>query len=461
MFHDPEFLPFDPNRRPTYRASLRNFLEAFPPQAYRDGFTSLPGFMTAPRIFYLTDPDLIEELLVTRAEHFTRDIVTANAIKGPIDRESLFFAEGAEWKWQRRAVSPAFRHENILALVPTFAKCADRQAQAWRAAPAGAPIDAMRAMLRTTFSVIEAAVLGASDSLDGEKFLDALTPALGTMGWRYIYALFGLPMWLPHPGAARARAAIRYLGEETAKAVAARRATEVERRDILGLLLSARDPETNRVMTEAELAGNLYSVIVAGHETAAVALTFTLWLLAKDQASQQRVREEVRAVAGDAAVGPDTVEKLVFTRQALLEGMRLFPPAPSIGRQPRRDTMLGPHKVLAKEPIYVALWCLHRNEKLWDTPNAFDPDRFAPEKAKARHRYAYLPFGAGPRICVGMNFALLEMTTIVATLIREFHLSPAPGHRLELATTFTVRPKGGLPLVFEPVEASALRTAAE
>ena len=202
-------------------------------------------------------------------------------------------------------------------------------------------------------------------------------------------------------------------------------------------------------MTDSELTANLYTFLLAGHETSAVALGWSLWLLAKDQASQDRLREEVALTAGAREIGPGEVEKLAFTRQVIQESMRLFPPAAMIGRQPREDTTLGPYRVSKHEPIYVAIWCLHRHEKLWEEPNAFDPNRFAPEKVKARHRCAYLPFGAGPRICIGMGFATLEMTAILATLIRDFRFKTAPGHRIELDMSFTTRPKGGLPLLIE------------
>jgi cytochrome P450 len=161
------------------------------------------------------------------------------------------------------------------------------------------------------------------------------------------------------------------------------------------------------------------------------------------------LREEVAQTAGAREIGPGEVEKLAFTRQVIQESMRLFPPAAMIGRQPREDTTLGRYKVSKREPIYVAIWCLHRHEKLWEEPNAFDPNRFAPEKVKARHRCAYLPFGAGPRICIGTGFATLEMTAILATLIRDFRFKTVPGHRMELDTSFTTRPKGGLPLLIE------------
>jgi cytochrome P450 len=455
MFHDRDFMPFTPREKPSIRANLRNFLENWPPAAYREGFTTLPGFWPMiPPTNFVTDPELIEEMLITRANSFTRDFMTVRALSGPVNRESLFFAEDADWKWQRRAVAPAFRHENILALVPTFARCARAQAEEWRARTTSTPVDVMNAMSRTTFAVMERAVLGESDSLDEEKFLAALSPAFATVAWRRVYALAGLPDWMPHPGYFKARDAAEHLYGETARLVAARRASSAKRHDVLGLLLSARDPETGRTMTDPELIGNLYSFMVAGHETSAVALGWSLWLLAKDQASQNRLREEVQQIVGARDIGPGEVEKLTFTRQVIQESMRLFPPAAGVGRQPREDTTLGNRAISKKEPIFVATWCLHRHEKLWDEPNGFDPDRFAPEKVKARHRCAYLPFGAGPRICIGMNFAMLEMVAILATLVRDFRLESVPGHRLELEPSFTTRPKGGLPVFVEPARAA-------
>ncbi|PWB82293.1 MAG: cytochrome P450 [Methylocystaceae bacterium] len=461
MFHDPDFLPFTPREKPSFRATVRNFLELYPPAAYRERFFVLRGFRPlVAKTNILIDPELAEEMLITRADEFPRDVLTVRLLSGPINRDSLFFAEGAEWKWQRRAVAPAFRHENLLALVPTYAECARAQIEEWRDAPAGEPVDVMRAMSNTTFSVIERAVLGASASFDRERFLANLGVALGSIGWRRLVALLGLPPnWTPHPGYFRATAAARRLRDATVRLLEERRAESSERRDILGLLLSAKDPESGRVMTDSELVANLYGFLVAGHETSAVALGWSLWLLAKDQASQQRLRDEVARVAGEEKIGPETVERLVFAKQVLQEAMRLFPPAAAVGRQPREDTMIGPYKLPKNEPVFVLLWCLHRHEGLWDEPHAFDPDRFSPEQVKARHRYAYLPFGAGPRICIGMGFALLEMATILAELVRAFRFDTIPGHRLELAPSFTTRPKGGLPLILTPLTGARAKAA--
>lgn len=449
MFHDPDFTPFQPAERPSYATAVRNYLQNWPPASYREGFSTLPGVWksSAPAVF-LTDPALIQEVLVDRAEHFTRARISARAFSALMDPASLFLAEGADWRWQRRAAAPAFRHENLLALVPIFAQCANAQADEWRATGADV-VDVHKAMTRTTFDVIRQAVLGDPGALDRDAFLAALSSAFGGFSWQALFAAFGLPRWTPHPGYFKMRAAVARLNAEAARIIAARRAAVAERRDVLGLLLSARDPETGRVMSDGELGSNLFTFIAAGHETAAIGLAWTLWLLAKDQATQDRVREEVERIAGARDIGPEDVDRLVFTQQVVQESLRLFPPAPALTRQAKEDTRIGPHQISRKSSVFVAIWSLHRNERLWEQPAAFDPDRFAPEKAKARHRFAYLPFGGGPRVCIGMSFAMLEMTTILATLARDFRFTTVPGFRPEVAPNITLRPKDGLPLRVE------------
>lgn len=452
MFHDPDFSPVTPNAQPTFRSAFHNYLENWPAAAYRDEIFSLSGvWPIVPRTVYLNDPELIEEMLITRAEAFGRDTLTTAALSANISDEALFFTEGAEWRWQRRALAPAFRHENLLALVPVFARCANAQVAKWREPRPEAPIDIAQIMSEVTFSVIEHALLGVTGTFDRDRYLSAMLTGFQGMAWQRFYILLRLPKWTPYPGASRIRRAAAYLDAETARLLDAKRSEQTRGSAIIDLMLGAKDPETGRTMSDAELIANLYGLMVAGHETSAVALAWSLWLLAKDQASQQRVRDEVRAIAGDADIGADTVEKLPFTKQVLQEAMRLFPPVAALGRQPREDTTIGPHKVLAKEPIYVAIWALHRHEKLWEEPNGFDPDRFSLEKSKNRHRCAYMPFGAGPRICIGMSFAMLEMTTILAILVREFRFAPVEGHRIELAPDFTTRAKGGLPLMVRAI----------
>jgi cytochrome P450 len=198
-------------------------------------------------------------------------------------------------------------------------------------------------------------------------------------------------------------------------------------------------------MSDKEIVANLLTFITAGHETTAVALTWTLWLLAKDQATQQRLFEEVSTVAGDQMIGATHVEGLSFCRQVIQEAMRLFPPAPGIARVSKDAMEIGGMQIPARTRIHIPIFALHRNVGLWDSPNAFDPDRFS--GVKARSRFAFLPFGGGPRICIGAGFAMLEAATILATVVRAFRFQPVAGHRPEPMAKVTLRPAGGMPLL--------------
>ena len=321
MFHDAELMPFAPRSRPSVRAAVTNMIENWPPEAYTKGHAVMRGvWPILPATLLLTDPVLIEDVLVTRAEEFMRDRFQTRALSSAFSRESLFFAEGAAWRWQRRAVAPAFRHEKLLELVPIFARGALAQAQEWQSTANGAKIDVALAMRKLTVAIILQAVLGqGSGMLDQQKFLAALSPRVSTIAWRFLFARMALPEATPFPGSHKAAAAGRWLSEAISRLVANRRAEGGKSKDILALLLSAKDPETGRTMSDAELISNLYMFMVAGHETMATALAWTFWLLAKDQATQERVRAEIEAVVGEHAVDPEHIDRLTFTRQTLQE----------------------------------------------------------------------------------------------------------------------------------------------
>ena len=238
-----------------------------------------------------------------------------------------------------------------------------------------------------------------------------------------------------------------FLHRDIRRIVESRRSIQSSQPDLLNLLLAARDHETGRTMSDDEIVANLLTFITAGHETTAVALTWALWLLAKDQATQQRVFEEVRAVAGDQMIDATHVEGLSFCRQVVQEAMRLFPPAPGIARISKDAMEIGGIHIPARTRIHIPVFALHRNVGLWDNPNAFDPDRFAADRVKVRSRYAFVPFGGGPRICIGAGFAMIEAAIILATVVRAFCFQPVAGHRPKPVARVTLRPTGGMPLL--------------
>ncbi|HUI15299.1 MAG TPA: cytochrome P450 [Xanthobacteraceae bacterium] len=458
MFIDPDLIPFEPPPQPLGLRGLpliwRNYIETIPRLAYeKQGVICIKRRWS--EVILLCEPQLIGELLVDKAEDFERDIATRRSFAPVIGDSSLFLAEGADWRWQRRAVAPVFRHDTLLSFVPVFAAMAERQIERWRSLRADEPTDVAAAMTRTTFDIIVETVLGGSATLDADRYGRALTVSFETLPWHLIYAMFSLPAWLPFPHRRRAMQARDFLHADIGRIVAARRAQVCgngasPRADLLDLLLAARDPDSGRIMSDAEVTMNLLTFIIAGHETTAVALTWMLWLLAKDQATQQRVADEVAAVAGGKAIGPDDVERLNFTRQAIQEAMRLYPPAAALSRHPKTELAFAGMTLNRRTRVHVPIYALHRNAQIWDAPNAFDPDRFAPDKVKARPRYAYLPFGGGPRICIGAGFAMTEAAAVLGTLVRAFRFRPVSGHKPKPLARVTLRPDGGMPLHIAP-----------
>jgi cytochrome P450 len=219
-----------------------------------------------------------------------------------------------------------------------------------------------------------------------------------------------------------------------------------ERPDMLDMLLAARDPETGEGMTKAELRNNLLAFIVAGHETTALALAWALYLLAFDGSVQKRAREEVHDVLGERVPTAADLAAMPYLRQVIDEALRLYPPAGLMTKTAKADDVLGGHRVLPGTTIIVPIWALHRHRALWDDPDAFDPGRFAPEAREGRHRFAYLPFSAGPHVCIGMQFALMEAQAILAVLLARFAFTPPAGFEPEPLMVFTLRPGKGMPL---------------
>ena len=449
VFTDPDFVPFEPPERPLgllgVRTLLRNYIETIPRFAYKQSVTRIRTRLSD--VLIVSDPNIIEEILVEKADAFGRDPATRRSFAPVIGETSLFLAEGAEWRWQRRAVAPIFRHEMLLSFVPIFAAMAQRQVDRWRTIQGAVPVDAAAAMTLTTFEIIVEAMLGGSASLDAERYSRALTDNFDTIPWHILYVMFSIPDWMPYPHRRRAMQSRDFLHRDIRRIVESRRSVQSSRLDLLDLLLAARDHETRRGMSDDEIVTNLLTFITAGHETTAVALTWTLWLLAKDQATQQRVFEEVRAVARHQMLDVTHVEGLSFCRQVIQEAMRLFPPAAGIARISKKAMEIGGMQIPARTRIHIPVFALHRNVDLWDNPNAFDPDRFAADQLKSRPRYAFLPFGAGPRVCIGAGFAMIEAAVILATLVRAFCFQPLAGHRPRPTAKVTLRPIGGMPLL--------------
>jgi cytochrome P450 len=332
-----------------------------------------------------------------------------------------------------------------------MAAAADRQAARWRSSAPGSvqPVD--RAMTDATYEVITRSILGGTLAREDAVIKREAHRLLSWSSWEVVYALLHLPTSLWHPGKRPLRLAATRLRTTVHGLLARRRAAADGPRDLLGRLLAARDPETGEPMSDEQLVDNLLTFLLAGHETTAKALTWTLYLLARSPGWQQRVRAEVQAMCGAGPVTARHLAELKLTQQVLKESMRLYPPAPVMSRLVGRDLELRGHRLPAGALIVIPVFAVHRHRKLWADPDRFDPTRFAPE-AEAEHlRTQFMPFGFGPRTCIGMAFAMIEAVVMLATLVRAARFDWDGRHRPEPVSRVTLQARGGMPLIVTPL----------
>ncbi|MBG64978.1 MAG: cytochrome P450 [Roseobacter sp.] len=422
----------------------RNVLSIIPEIAVKQPMVS--GKM-GKRWHMVMDPTAIREMLLDRVDDYPKSLVTKNLLR-PAIGDSLFIAEGAHWRWQRRAVAPAFSHRNMLNLSPIMTAAAQRSADRIVAAGPRA-INMLDEMVTSTFDVISDVTFSGGDGFDRDAVHRAIDDYIAEAGKLSLFDILGLPDWLPRPGRAMSGRALKDMKRIADGAIDARAERgPSDTPDLLDLLLDGTDPKTKRQMNTAELRDNLLTFIVAGHETTALTLSWALYLMGFDQAVQQKARAEAQTVLqGRAATGAD-VENLPYIRQIIDETLRLYPPAGVISRTAQRNDTLCGREVRPGDTVMVPIYALGRHQQLWDQPDVFDPDRF--KDRKAIDRYAYLPFGDGPRICIGASFAQQEAVIILATLLSRFRFTPVAGKSPEPVMILTLRPEGGVWLTATP-----------
>ena len=419
----------------------RDPMMAVPIEASRERMVVTRTFGTV-RV-YITDPALIHDTLVRNADrlHKSDDM---KRVLGSALGDGLLTADGQAWRWQRQAIAPAFQHERLQALLSAMIAAAEATRDRWLALPAGATVDLGHEMMETTFAIILDTMLSGPEGMDVAGVEKGVADFLAATPWMFALAILGAPRWIPYPGRGPAMAATRTMRASLLGRISERRAAAGGADDLLGRLLAARDPETGRALDDEQIADNILTFIAAGHETTAVALGWTFMFLARHPECAARLTAEIEAVTGGGAVRPEHVADLAYARQVVSETMRLYPPAPIIARAVARELEVGGVTLPPGSVVYVPIQVVHRHPALWSEPDVFDPDRFAPEAVRARHRFAYLPFGAGPRICIGSQFATMEAVAILAVLAKALRLElfepvPPPRMRVTLRPTKPLR----------------------
>ena len=426
------------------QAGRRNVLELIPEIATRQPMLS---GKTGKRWHMVMDPGALKQVLRDKVEDYPKSEVT-KLILEPAIGDSLFVAEGAEWLWQRRTAAPVFSHRNVAALAPVMTAAAER-ASARIGAATGRAADMFDEMVTATFEVISDVTFSGGGEFDRASVHKAIEVYIGGMAKVSLLDILGAPRWVPRPGRMVASGAMRDMKRVADAAIDARRGQGAHAvPDLLDLLLEGEDPKSGRKMTTAELRDNLLTFIVAGHETTALTLGWALYLCAFDQGVQDRARAEAQGVLGARAATAADMARLPYIRQIVDETLRLYPPAAFLSRSALKPDTLAGREVRPGDTIILPVYALHRHHMRWAEPDRFDPERFA--DPKAIDRFAYLPFGDGPRICIGANFALQEAVIVLATLLARHRFAPVRGKAPRPVMILTLRPEGGVWLTVEP-----------
>ena len=367
----------------------------------------------------------------------------------PVLGDAILTAHGESWRRQRMTLQPAFLKRRLDPFAPIMAEAAEL---AVRQLSAPQTPEIMGVMSDATFAVIERVLFSDVEGFDRGEVRAAIEVLLEEIGQMRLSDLAPVPEWVPRPMSRRARKALRVFRKAVEGQISRRRAASEPGEDLLGLLLTVRDEETGKGLSDTDIRDSVMTFVAAGHETTGIALTWALYLLAHYPEAQGRLRDEARAVLGDGVAGADNAGQLYFTRQVLEEAMRLYPPAPMVARRAVKDTEICGRPVRKGDVALLAFYCLHRHKALWNDPDGFDPDRWLRDR-RPTDRYQYMPFGGGPRACIGMGFAMMEATIMLATMVRALEFTPANTAPVDLAMQVTLRPKGGLRLRAAPVRA--------
>ncbi len=390
---------------------------------------------------FINHPSLIEEVLVTNARKYSKGrVLRANR---HVFGEGLLTSEGDFWLRQRRLAQPAFHRARITSYAATMVDYTERMLQGWRG---GEERDAHQEMMRLTLEIVAKTLFDADVERDAQEVGKSLELLL-EIGANFRRTIF-VPHWLPTPTNLRVRREVKQIEKILYRIIAERRASARDAGDLLSMLLSAQDEDGSR-MTDRQLRDETITLFLAGHETTASTLSWTWWLLARHPEVEAKLHAELDAVLGDRAPTLDDLPKLRYTGQVITESLRLYPAAWGMARLVVEDHEIAGYAVTKGMGVAMAQWVVHRDPRWYDAPEEFRPERWEDDLLKRLPRFAYFPFGGGPRQCIGNAFALMEAALILATIARKFRLLLVANHPVVPLASITLRPRHGVRVTLE------------
>lgn len=394
------------------------------------------------RVYLISHPDLIRDLLVTTHGHLARDPLARQILAKTLGM-GLLTSDGEYWKRQRRMIAPALHLHQVRGYADIMTEQAGIASAHWRD---GQMIDVEKEMARLTLSIVTAALFKIDSAAHAEMVGETL-PALQEIATRQFVRLFQIPEWLPTPENRRLRTISGQLRGIVLTELRERRAADARGEDLLTLMAQATDADTGEGMTDAEICDEVVTLYLAGHETTALTLTYCWYQMARRPAVEARFHDEIDRVLAGRAPSFEDLERLPYTRMVFKEALRLYPPAYFMVRAAAEPFELGGHRIPAGSVLMTSQFAMHRHPDLWDDPDTFEPERFANDAERRWHKFKYFPFGGGPRICIGNQFALVEGPLILATLGQGYRFELIdPERPVELEPQITLGPKGGMPL---------------
>ena len=423
-----------PNHRlpPSVSGSPREILRD-PLTFYRsiaEQYGDVVCYRSAPEPAYLVNhPDYIRHVLVDNNRNYSK-ATYSNQIFNKVVGEGLLTAEGETWRRQRRMTQPAFHHTRLERLDEMIVEAAEAMLDGWEVSyHAGQPIDIAREMAALTLTVTTRSLFGVNLGDEVREVGEIINRAA---------------RFLEKPSHPRLIESVQELNALVDRIIQQRKKDFKDGGELLSSLILARDPETGLGIPDEQLRQQILTLLLAGYETTASALSWTWYLLSQNPAAYARLREEIRDVLNGQRPRYADLDRLVFTRMVVNEGLRLFPPAWTLGRLALGQDEIGGYHIPAGSVIAICTYTVHRHPGFWDEPDRFDPDRFTPENISRRHKYAFIPFGAGPRQCIGNMFGLMEASLVIASIAQRFELRLLPGIQVSPQALFVLRPNRDL-----------------
>ena len=441
------FIPPHPPRRPTPVATWRGFFgERARTAVY--GWSELAfeawhfkRIVLGHPVHVVLKPEWVQRVLLDNAANYEKPRLVKRILDPTIGR-GLLTSDGELWRAQRKIVAASFTPPAVDALVPVFARVGTAMAAAWQPGTRDMAVEPTAA----TMNVISEALFSGDARLTSREAMDHITAAMEGVSEARLQVLLGLPLIPVTPRGRRGRRGMLFLRRTLGEIVRERLEPGAPADFVTDVIraLMERFPREEALALAVDNAATFY---LAGHETTANTTTWTLFLLSEQPELQDQAATEAQA-ALDSGADADLPDRLPLLRTILDESLRLYPPVPRVDREAVAGDRLGEHEVRPGDLVSIWPWIIHRHKRLWDDPDAFDPQRFAAKKD--RHRFQYIPFGGGPRSCVGARLARAETLTLLALWLSRWRFAPLPGRQVQVSGMVTLRPKGGLPLVLEP-----------